>query len=79
MDKFFNKQRFFRRLVLVWSLSILSFWVWFIADHQFLISVGAAGATIVTGVIGILATVIGFYQWHRTADDGLRNEKSDTK
>lgn len=38
-------------------------------DVELLTNIGAAGATVVTGVFGILATVISFYQWHRSKDD----------
>ena len=74
IDKLLNKQRFFRRLVLVWSLLIITYTVWFVLDKPFLQSVGTAGASIVLGIIGILATVIGFYQWHRQADEKLKND-----
>ena len=72
-----NKQRFFRRLVLVWSITVVSYTVWFVLDKPFLQSVGTAGASIVLGIIGILATVIGFYQWHRQSDDKLRDNHAD--
>ena len=77
VDKLLNKQRFFRRLVLVWSIVIISYTVWFVLDKPFLQSVGTAGASIVLGIIGIFATVISFYQWHRQLDDKLRDNHAD--
>lgn len=66
-----NRQMLFRRLVLIWAITIITYVVYVVTDHQLLIQIGAAGATIVTGIIGILTTVIGFYQWHRQQDDNL--------
>lgn len=77
IDELINKQRFFRRLVLVWSIVITSYTVWFVLDKPFLQSVGTAGASIVLGIIGIFATVISFYQWHRQSDDKLRDNHVD--
>lgn len=66
-----NRQMLFRRLVLIWAMTIITYVIYVVTDHQLLIQIGAAGATIVTGIIGILTTVIGFYQWHRQQDDNL--------
>ena len=77
IDKLLNKQRFFRRLVLVWSIVITSYTVWFVLDKPFLQSVGTPGASIVLGIIGIFATVISFYQWHRQSDDKLSDNHAD--
>lgn len=59
----------FRRIVLLWAMTVITYVIYIVADHNLLIQIGAAGATIVTGIIGILTTVISFYQWHRTQDD----------
>lgn len=69
MKKLFTEQKFFRRLILVWAIFILTMWSIFLMDVELLTNIGAAGATVVTGVFGILATVISFYQWHRSKDD----------
>ena len=66
-----NRQMLFRRLVLIWAMTIITYVIIVVTDHQLLIQIGAAGATIVTGIIGILTTVISFYQWHRQQDDNL--------
>lgn len=66
-----NRQMLFRRLVLIWAMTIITYVIYVVTDHQLLIQIGAAGATIVTGIIGILTTVVGFYQWHRQQDDNM--------
>lgn len=76
VDNLVNKQRFFRRLVLVWAMVLITHFVIFLMDHKFLIEIGAAGATVVTSVIGILTTVIGFYQWHRSKEDGATHDET---
>ncbi len=73
LSKLANHQRLFRRLVLVWACMLIT-WVvvrtWIDPPD---ISPGTAGA--LATVVGILATVVGFYQWHRKADDERRREK----
>lgn len=76
MGAFFSKlateQQLFRRLILLWAMAILTMWTCFLMDVTLLTSIGAAGATVVTGIFGILATVISFYQWHRDKEDERR-------
>ena len=72
-----NRQMLFRRLVLIWAMTIITYVIYVVTDHQLLIQIGAAGATIVTGIIGILTTVISFYQWHRQQDDNLEALKKE--
>ena len=69
INRLMNNQKLFRRIVLIWAMTILNIWSCFLMDVSLLISIGAAGATVVTAVFGILTTVIGFYQWHRNKDD----------
>lgn len=64
-----NKRMLFRRLVLMWVMLILTYVIYIVVEPTLLIQIGAAGATVVTSIIGILTTVIGFYQWHRQQDD----------
>ena len=81
MKKWFNhlanSQMLFRRLVLIWAMAIITYVIYIIIDPALLIAIGAPGATIVSAVIGILATVISFYQWHRQQDD--KNAEDTTK
>ena len=69
LDKLFNEQKFFRRVILLWAITLITMFVLFLMNVELLIGIGAAGATVATGIIGILATVVGFYQWHRKQDD----------
>ena len=81
MKKWFNNlannQMLFRRLVLIWAMAIITYVIYIIIDPALLIAIGAPGATIVSAVIGILATVISFYQWHRQQDD--KNAENSNK
>jgi nicotinamide riboside transporter PnuC len=48
-------------------------------NEELLKTISPAGATVVTGIFGMLTTVIGFYQWHRKADDDKERELSKRK
>jgi len=51
-----------RRLTLVWAVWLITMVVfWFMGED----TINAAQATVVTAIIGILATVIAFYQHQR--------------
>ena len=73
LSRLANHQRLFRRLVLLWACALIT-WVvvrtWINPPE---ISAGTAGA--LATVVGILATVVGFYQWHRKADDERQREE----
>lgn len=69
LKKLANGRKLFRRTILIWSICLITYFVNGVLDHDFLIAVGTPGASIVIAVIGILATVISFYQWHRNQDD----------
>lgn len=69
LDELVNRQRFFRRLVLVWAMVLVTAVALRATEPEMLLGMSAGGATVVTAVIGVLATVIGFYQWHRSQDD----------
>ena len=60
----------------MWAMSLLTTWTFFLMNVPLLTGIGAAGATVVTGVFGILATVVNFYQWHRNKEDE-RKEKDE--
>ena len=66
--------RFFRRLVLLWSVTILSFWSFFLMDVALLTAITSSGVAVVSLIFGILTSVIAFYQWHRKADDDKERE-----
>lgn len=56
-------------VVLIWACWIISVAVLRVTEAEVITQIGTAGATVITGVIGILTTVIGFYQWRRRKDD----------
>lgn len=73
-----SRQMVFRRIVLIWAMTIITYVIYIVADPILLVQIGAAGATIVTGIIGILTTVISFYQWHRNnGDSGTTKQDVD--
>jgi len=69
MDRLFNKHKVVRRLIIFWVCWLITVTVLRVTEAEVITKVGAAGATIVTAVIGMLATVIGLYQWSRNKDD----------
>jgi hypothetical protein len=59
MPDFFTKHHVVRRLVLIWACVLITIVVLRVTDPDVMQAIGgAAVATIVTGVIGILATVL---------------------
>lgn len=61
-------KRLFRRTVLLWACTLITVVVLRVTHPDVLPDVSAAVATVVTAVIGILATVIAFYFKHREAN-----------
>lgn len=68
LDKLANEQKLFRRLVLLWACVLITVVVLRVTSLEALPLVSGAVASVVAAVIGILATVIAFYQWHRQQD-----------
>lgn len=68
----FERHKLVRRITLAWACWLISIVVLRVSDPGTIVQIGAAGASVVTAVLGILATVIGFYQWHRHHDDARR-------
>ena len=64
-----NGNRLFRRLVLMWACWLVTVVALRATEADVLKTATGAAGVIVTAIIGILATVIGFYQWHRQKDD----------
>jgi len=59
----------FRRLVLMWAMGLTTIVVLRVTVPEVLGSATAGGASIAVASIGILATVVGLYQWLRQMDD----------
>lgn len=69
LDRLANRQKLFRRLILVWAIGLVTLVVLRATEPDVLSSATGAGATIVTAAIGILTTVVGLYQWMRQRDE----------
>ena len=69
VHRLFNEHRLVRRLTLLWAVWLITVVVLRVTEPEVLKLVSQPVANIVIGVIGILATVIAFYQHHRSKDD----------
>lgn len=69
-DRIFNHHKAVRRLTLVWACWLITVVVLRVTREDLLTELNGYVISIVTAVIGILSTVIGFYQWSRRRDDG---------
>lgn len=69
IKKFFEEYKGARRLSLFWAIWLITIVVFRVTDPKIITLITPAGATVVSAVIGILATVVAFYQWHRSQDD----------
>lgn len=65
----FEKYKFIRRAVVLWACWLITIVVLRVTEPDIIPLINSAVVAIVTGVIGILATAIGFYQWSRNKDD----------
>jgi len=64
---FIDTRKIVRRIALLWAIWLIT--VVALKASEVLTEITAAGATVVTAVIGILTVVIGLYQSHRHDDD----------
>lgn len=64
-----EKHKLFRRLALLWAMWLITVVVLRVTDPKVLPMVTMAVATVVTGVIGLLSVVIGFYLSTRAKED----------
>jgi hypothetical protein len=64
----FEEHKAARRITLFWALWLISVVTLRVTDPEVIPTLTAASATVITAIIGILTTVIGFYQWHRNKD-----------
>lgn len=76
LKSLFEEHKAARRISLFWAIWLISVVVLRVTEPTVIVGITAAGATVVGSVVGILATVIAFYQWHRNKDD---SGKKDTR
>lgn len=69
IDRLWNEHKFARRAVLVWACWLITVVVLRVTKPEVLGHISAPVASVVAAVIGILATVIAFYQWSRQNED----------
>ena len=65
----FEEYKAARRITLFWALWLITVVVLRVTSVEVILGITPAGATVVGSVVGILATVIAFYQWHRSKDN----------
>ena len=70
LKKLFEEHKAVRRLTLLWAIWLITVVVLRVTQPEVLANVTGPVATVVTAVIGILTTVIAFYQWTRHKDGG---------
>lgn len=63
VNELFEEHKLARRSVLYWALAVVTFTV--VMFFRNIDKVGAAQATVITGIIGLVSTCIVFYQWSR--------------
>lgn len=74
-DRQANRNRLFRRAMLVWAAALITWVIWVVFTNPPDIPGGTVGA--LTAVIGVLTSVIGFYQWSRAAEDARAKSDKD--
>lgn len=65
---FIDKYKIVRRVALIWAMVIITLTILEVYKH--LEKLTTADATVLVAIIGILATVIGFYQHSRFKEGG---------
>ncbi len=74
-SRLFEEHKFARRATLLWACWLITVVVLRVTEREVIMGISTAGSVVVTGVIGILATVIGFYQWHRSKDGAATDDQ----
>lgn len=74
LNNLFEKHKFVRRATLAWACWLITVVVLRVTEPEVLKDVNGSVATIVGSVIGILATVIGFYHKTRKQEDERLND-----
>lgn len=67
--RLFDDFKLARRLTLIWAIWLISVVSLRVTEPDVVTQLNTASGVVVTGVIGILATVVGFYLKSRERDD----------
>jgi len=73
--RLFDDFKFARRVALVWAMWLITVVSLRATEPEIITKLNTASGVIVTGVIGILATVIGFYLKSRERDDDYTKDR----
>ncbi len=66
-DRLFNRHKFVRRVMVVWAMATITWTTWMLFRDASLITPASAAAYATN--VGLLATVLGCYQWGRNNED----------
>lgn len=64
----FEKHKLVRRFLVFWAVWLITIVTLRITETNVILNIKSEGVTVFLGVVGILTTVIGFYQWHRETE-----------
>lgn len=69
LNSLFNTQKLVRRLALAWACWLITVVVLRVTEPEAMHQITTQVVALVTLVVGVLATIIAFYQWGRSKDD----------
>lgn len=75
LHKFFNQHKGMRRLCLFWAMWLTTIAVLRVTDPAVITAVPVAAATILTAIIGLVGTMIHFYNQGRHKEDAHNDGK----
>ena len=74
--RLFDDFKFARRATLLWALWLITVVSLRVTEPEIITELNTASGVVVTGVIGILATVVGFYLKSRERDDNRTEDRN---
>lgn len=69
LERLFEKHKFVRRAIVVWACWLITIVMLRVTEPGSLPYLSASVAAVVATIVGVLATVLGFYQWSRDTED----------
>lgn len=70
MKDLFEKHKLMRRISLIWVLILITFVLERVTRPEIIVLIQTPGASIIIAVIGMLATIVGFYMSGRAKEEG---------